>query len=301
MKALKPYIILARPNFLLLVPVCVFTGASVAAYLGFSIDVLHLVLAFIGALFAHISVNVLNNYSDYKSGIDFKTKKTPFSGGSEVLISSMIGAKKALLFGLGSLAIVVLIGVYFIFAYGWTILPIGIAGVLIIYMYTPYLTKLPFLTEIVGPGLGFGLMVLGTYFTQTGNYSAAAIVVSIIGGLLIANLLLLNEFPDVEPDKTNRRKHLPIILGKKSAAIIYTAISISAYTILVISVATGILPVFALLGLITLPLGLKAIIGALKYHSTVEKLVPYMGVNVIVVLLTPVLLAAGIVINTAIA
>lgn len=298
---LKPYIMLARPNFLLLVPVCVLAGAAVAAYEGFSVNILYLVLAFIGALFAHVSVNVLNNYFDYKSGIDFKTARTPFSGGSDVLTSYKLDAKKAFLFGLSALVIVILIGIYFIFVYRWSILPIGIAGVLIIYLYTPYLTKLPFLTEIVGPGIGFGLMVLGTYFTQTGNYSSAAIVVSVIGGLLIANLLLLNEFPDVEADKTNSRKHLPIILGRKNAAIIYTAIAISTYIIIVVTVATGILPVFALLGLLTLPLGLKAIIGALKYHSTIEKLIPYMGTNVFVVLLTPIFVAIGIIINTAIA
>jgi len=300
MGTLKNYLLLTRPNFLLLVPVCVLAGVAASYYVTGEINVVHLVLASIGALLAHMSVNILNIYFDYKSGIDFNTEKTPFSGGSTILISELMDAKKALIFGLATMVAVFSIGIYFIVQYGWTVLPIGLGGLVIIYAYTPYITKVPVLTEIIGPGLGFGLMTLGTYFTQTGGYSAAGIVASVIVGLLVANLLLLNEFPDVEADRNGGRKHLPIIIGRRKTAMIYCLITAAAYAVLLTSAITGVVSWLALLGLATLPLGIKAMMGALKNHSDVPKLIPSLAVNVIVVQLTPLLMGIGIIIAKAV-
>jgi 1,4-dihydroxy-2-naphthoate octaprenyltransferase len=127
----------------------------------------YFVLTFFGALFAHISVNVLNDYFDYKSGIDLRTHRTPFSGGSGILPTGMLRPRNVLLLGLGSLAVTSIIGIYFIYTKMWVILPVGLLGVLLVLIYTPYLTRLPGVTELVGPGLGFGLMALGTYVVQT--------------------------------------------------------------------------------------------------------------------------------------
>lgn len=298
MAGIKTWFLETRPSFLLLVPVCVFTGVAASLYEGNPFRPLYFALAFIGALFAHISVNVLNEYSDYRTGIDFKTQRTPFSGGSGLLPAGLLKPAQALMLGLGSLAVTVAIGIYFTVVYTWTILPLGIVGVLIILLYTPYLTKLPGITELVGPGLGFGLMVLGTYVTQAGGYSVASALVSLVAGLLIANLLLINEFPDVEADQPAGRKHLPIIIGRARAAWIYCAIAVLAYIVIVVGVAIGSLPLWALLGLATLPLAVKAMAGALKYHSDIPKLMPALGMNVMSVLLTPTLMSVGIIVST---
>lgn len=296
MSSVKTWLLQIRANFLLLTPICVFTGVSASFHEVHSINILYLVLAFIGALLAHISVNVLNEYFDYKSGIDLRARRTPFSGGSGILPSALLEPRKVYLLGVGSLVLVALIGIYFIFVYGWAILPIGLCGVTLIYLYTPYVTKLPGMTELLGPGLGFGLMVLGTYFTQTGGYSTIAIVVALVSGLLIANLLLLNEFPDVEADRSGGRKHLPIILGRQKAAKIYCLIMVLVYALIIGAVIAKTLPPVALVGLATLPLGIKAVKGVLKYHSDIDSLIPYMGVNIAVVLLTPLLMSIGIII-----
>jgi len=296
---LKTWFMQTRPSFLLLVPVCVFTGVAVSLFEGYAFRPLYFALAFIGGLFAHIAVNVLNEYSDYKTGIDFNTKPTPFSGGSKILTSGKLDPKKVFIFGLSCLAITAAIGIYFITVYKWTIVPVGVIGVLIVFLYTPYLTKLSGVTEIIGPGLGFGLMVLGTYVTQSGQYySAGAIVVSVVAGLLIADLLLINEFPDVEADKAAGRKHLPIIMGKTKAGLVYTVFLLGAYIAIIVGAATGKLPWLALLGLLTLPLAVKAIMGAVKYNNDMSKLVPALGADVITVLVTPLLMSIGIVIAT---
>ena len=290
MAVFKTWILELRPQFLLLVPVCVFCGVAVSLYEGYPFNAVYFVLAFFGALFAHISVNVLNDYFDYKSGIDLKTHRTPFSGGSGILPTGMLRPRNVLFLGLGSLAVTIIIGIYFIYIM-WVILPVGLLGVLLVLLYTPYLTRLPGITELVGPGLGFGLMVLGTYVVQTEVYSAAAIAVALVSGLL-----LLNEFPDVEADRFAGRKHLPIIMNKGRAAGIYCLILVLVYAVIAGAVIADVLPILALLGLATLPLGIKAIKGVLRSHSDRDNLITVMGMNVQVVLLTPLLMSTGILI-----
>jgi 1,4-dihydroxy-2-naphthoate octaprenyltransferase len=295
--SLKVWLLETRPQFLLLTPVCTFAGVVVALYQAYPFNWLHFTLAFIGALLAHISVNVLNDYFDYKSGIDLKVKRTPFSGGSGILPSGLLEPRKVYFFGIACLFLVILIGVYFILIYKLSMLPIVVLGVILVFSYTPRITKLPGITEILGPGLGFGLMVLGTYFTQTGAYSMIAIIVSVVAGLLIANLLLLNEFPDVEADRSAGRKHIPIILGREKAAKVYCGITGLAYITIIAGVFMGILPLLGLLGLATFPLGIKTMKGVLNYHSEIDSLIPYLATNVLVVLLTPFLLSIGLIVS----
>jgi 1,4-dihydroxy-2-naphthoate octaprenyltransferase len=269
-------------------------------YASGTININNLILASIGALLAHASVNVLNVYYDYKSGIDFDTDRTPFSGGSPVLTSGQVDANKAHIFGLAMLAAVFGIGIYFIVEYGWQILPIGLAGIVIIYAYTPYITRVPILTEVIGPGLGFGLMTLGTAFTQTGAYGSITTVSSIIVGLLVANLLMLNEFPDVDADKKGGRMHLPILFGKRTTAIIYCIINVAAYALLLAAAISGIMPYLALIGFITLPLSIKAMMGSLRDYGDTKKLMPSLMMNVLVVQLTPLLMGIGIIVDKAV-
>jgi 1,4-dihydroxy-2-naphthoate octaprenyltransferase len=282
---------------LLLTPVCVFAGLATALLDGHAFRPLYFALAFLGALCAHVAVNVLNDYFDYRSGIDLKVQRTPFSGGSGILPAAQLPPREVLFFGLANLGIVLLIGLYFISVYRWAILPIGLPGVLLVLLYTPYLTRLPAVSELAAGG-GFALMVLGVYFTQTGTYSPSAALVTLVAGLLVANLLLLNEFPDVEADKVGNRRHLPIILGREGASKVYCFVTALAYVTIVAGVLTGILPWLAFLGLVTLPLALKAMKGSLQCHSEINRLIPFLATNVMIVLLTPFLMSLGLLIWT---
>ncbi len=293
-RGVKLWLLETRPHFLLLTPVCVLVGLAVAVYELESISALHFVLAIFGALLAHISVNVLNDYFDFRSGLDLKTKRTPFSGGSGILPSGLLRSHQVYVFGMIALLAVAAIGGYFLYEFGWKILPLGIAGVVVVYFYTTHFTKNPLLCA-VAPGLGFGpLMVLGVYFTQTGEYALAPALASLVPGFLVSNLLLLNQFPDAEADLTASRRHLPIAIGKRTSARIYVGLLFAAYLSLVLTVGFGVLPLTALLGLLTLPLGLKAAKGVLKHYDDTGNLIPFMGINIQVTLLTPLLMGAGI-------
>jgi 1,4-dihydroxy-2-naphthoate octaprenyltransferase len=297
MSNVKIWLMQIRAPFLVLTPISVLVGVSVAVYESYSINALYLALAFIGALLAHIAVNVLNEYFDYKSGVDFKTVRTPFSGGSGVLVEGLLSPRNVYIFGLACVAAIIAIGGYFFYVHGAAILPLGALGLVTVYFYTTYLTKSPLLCAIA-PGLGFGpLMVMGTFFALTGTYTLAAGLASIVPFFLVSNLLLLNQFPDVEADSQAERRHLPIAIGRKGSSNVYAVLLVAAYVALVISVAVGVLPYMALFGLLTLPLGFVVVKGARQYYDQIEGLVPVMGRNVLLTLLLPLLMAVGIIVS----
>ncbi|MFO8011424.1 MAG: prenyltransferase [Dehalococcoidia bacterium] len=296
MATAKIWVAESRPQFLLLTPVCVFTGVAASVYDGVAFHGLYFALAFIGALCAHITVNVLNDYFDFKSGVDLHTTRTPFSGGSGILPSAMMAPGEALVLGLSSLVVVVGIGIYFITVYGLEILPIGIAGVIFASLYTPVISRVPMTSEVAA-GAGFGLITLGTYFVQSGTYSATAAIVTIVNFLLVANLLLINEIPDAEADRLGGRRHLPISFGTGAAAGAYSCIVLLSYAVIIGGVSVGILPIPALMGLLTIPFGIKAVRGSLDHHREYERLIPSLGANIMVVLGTPLLMSVGILIG----
>ncbi len=286
-----------RAPFLVLTPISVLVGVAVAVYEGYALNALYLALAFIGAMLAHIAVNLLNEYFDYKSGVDFKTLKTPFSGGSGVLVEGLLSPRNVYIVGLACVAAVVGIGAYFFTQHGALILPLGFAGIVLVYFYTTHLTRSPLVCAIA-PGLGFGpLMVMGTYFALTGTYSLSAAMASMVPFFLVSNLLLLNQFPDVEADASVSRRHLPIAIGRKGAAQVYAVLLVGAYVVLVASVIAGVLPYTALFGLLTLPLGYVVVVGVRRYYDQLENLIPVMAKNVLLTLLLPLLMSIGIMVS----
>jgi len=297
MASVKTWLMQIRAPFLLVTLISVLVGVSVAVYQSYHINALYLGLALVGALLSHIAVNVLNEYFDYKSGVDFKTIKTPFSGGSGVLPAGLLNPRNVYVVGIACIAGIIAIGGYFIYAQGPLIIPIGVVGILTVYFYTTYITKSPLICAIA-PGLGFGpLMVMGTYFALTGTYSLAVGLASLVPGFLVSNLLLLNQFPDVEADASVSRRHYPITVGLEKSSLIYTAFVLAAYLALIISVEVDKLPDLALLGLVTLPLGLLVVMGVRKYHNQIERLIPVMARNVMLTLFFPMLMAIGIIVS----
>ncbi len=288
---LKIWFLETRPQFLLLSVVLVLLGTAISFYDG-HFHWLRFILTTVGMVLAHASVNILNDYFDYESGIDVATTRTPFSGGSGILPQGLLEPKGVYKFGLGCLLTALLIGIYLTVVSGWQILPLIILGGVVIYFYTSYLTK--WLAGEIWAGLGLGtLPVLGTYFVQTGSFSSEALVVSLAPGFLTANLLLLNEFPDVAADREAGRYHIVIALGKTGAGWVYAGMMAMTYLCIVVGVACRIMPPLTLIALLTIPVALKAISTTFKHHDDLEKMIPALGANVITVLATDALLALG--------
>ncbi len=283
-----------RPQFLLLSVVLGITGTCIAWYDGF-FNLGDAVIATVGLILAHTACNTLNDYFDYKSGIDKITERTPFSGGSGMLKEGLLTPREVFLFGITCLALDVPIGLYFMLTKGWLLLPLIIIAVLSVILYSPVILKgyWPEWSPLLGLGV---LPVLGMYFSQTGVYTVNAVIAAMPSGFLVHNLLLLNEFPDVEADKVANRKTLPITMGRRGAAIVYTAFTLLVYAWVAGAVILKAMPLFTLLAWLTLPLAVKAIRGSFLFEDK-GKLIPAMASNVLVVLLTQVLIGVGYIVS----
>ncbi|MBN1691287.1 MAG: prenyltransferase [Dehalococcoidia bacterium] len=293
MKA-KLYLMETRPQFLILSVVLGITGACIAWYDGF-FNIGEALLATFGLILTHISVNTLNDFFDYRSGIDKVTDRTPFSGGSGMIKAGLLTQREVMWIGIITLLLAAPIGLYFILTKGWLLLPLIIVAAACVVLYSPLIQKCYW--PEWSPFLGLGaLPVLGMYFSQTGMYTWHAVIASIPSGFLVHNLLLLNEFPDVEADKVAHRKTLPITMGYRGATIVYTVFTIMVYVWIIGAVIFKAMPVFTLLALLTLPLAVKAMRGSFKYNDRAQ-LVSAMSTNVMVVLLTPLLMAIGYILS----
>jgi 1,4-dihydroxy-2-naphthoate octaprenyltransferase len=287
-----------RLPFLVLPPACVLLGLGTAIWSQGRVNVWHVILAFVGAVAAHISVNALNEYFDFKSGLDAKTRRTPFSGGSGTLPANPQAARSALFTGLIALTLAALIGIYFLYVRGLALLPLGALGLVVIFAYTNWITRSPLLC-LITPGLGFGIsMVMGTDFVLTGSYSWTAFFASLVPFFLVNNLLLLNQFPDVEADQSIGRRHYPIVLGRQASSLIYNTFLLLTYLSIVAGVLLRYLPLASLLGLLSLPLAIRTGLGAYRHADDLEKLMPHLGANVLLNIVTPILVAIGLFIGS---
>jgi len=292
---LKVIIQTIRPSFLVLTPICVFLSLSIALSTQSPINLLMFALVLIGAISAHISVNTLNEYYDFKSGLDLQTKKTPFSGGSGALPSKPEMSNVILIIGLVTLMVTVAIGVYLMMESGLQLLPIGIVGVVLIITYTQWLNRSPFLC-LIAPGLGFGvLMVVGTQIVLTGRHTLLAWLISLIPFFLINNLLLLNQYPDITADASVGRNTFPIAFGLKQSNIIYAVFMVSAYSLILLLITKEYIPTLSIIALIPMLLSLFALIGAIKYLDNIGEFPIYMAANVAAATLVPLLLGISIV------
>lgn len=287
-----------RPNFLTLTPACIFLGYAVShATAGAVVSAMDAMLVLVGALLAHVSVNMLNEYEDFRSGLDFNTERTPFSGGSGTLPLYPAIAGHTLYLGVLSLGATVAIGVYLAARAGVGLLPLGLLGVAIVGGYSPWITRRPLIC-LVAPGLAFGpLMILGTDFVLTGSYSASAALVSLTPLFLVSGLLLVNQFPDLEPDREAGRRHLPILVGRRRAGRVFAAMLLAAFAPIGGGVLAGWLPWTALIGLVPLPLAMVVARGVVRNAEDVEQLAPYLGLNVAVVMSTIVLAGLGLMVG----
>ena len=297
MNNLKAFLGPMKPAFLILTPACVLLGLGTAVWTSSEpVSLVYFLLVLAGATSAHISVNAFNEYYDFKSGLDLVTRRTPFSGGSGALPKRPDMANTALATAWATLGITAAIGLYFVTVRGMGLLPLGVLGLVVVVAYTNWGTRRP-LVCLIMPGLGFGpLMVMGTDFVLTGQYSWTAFIASLVPFFLVNDLLLLNQFPDLEADRSVGRNHLLIVAGKRKSAYVYIVMLILAYLVIGLGVYSRQMPPATLIAFLTAAIAIPLIRGVWKYAENSGRLLPYLGMNVAVNILTPVLMAAGMMI-----
>ena len=264
-----------RVRFLLASVIAVSVGLALTWRQNSSIDPLDAILIFAGVMALHASVDLLNDFWDFKRGIDTKTKRTKMSGGTGVLPEGLLKPSSVYRAGIAFLIIGSVIGSYFVITHGIIIGIILGFAILSIYFYS---------TKIVDYGLGEffvvvkgSMIVIGTFFIQSGEITIESILGGIVVGVLSSLVLFIASFPDHDADKSKGRKSLVIAVGKEKAAKLFWIFPIISYLTIIIGVSTNLFPLISLITLLTIPLMIKSGLGLRKNFDSIENLVPFMS------------------------
>ena len=282
-----------RANFLILAVVLVMVGGGAAWYTG-TFHTGRFLITVLGVVCAHISVNLFNEYSDWRTGIDARTEKTLFSGGSGTLQKGLLRPGQIRAAAWLSLTAAGCAGLLLVWISGWPVLVLMAVGGFTIVFYTEFLARI--MVGELASGITLGsLVVVGAYYVQTGSIDQMVIWASIPPGILTLLLLFLNEFPDAEADRAGGRRHMVIALGKHNAAYVYAGLLMTVYFIIIGGIVLGNMPLTSLISLATFPLAVITSFRTVRHFHETERLIPSLGMNVIVVLATDFLLALGFV------
>lgn len=291
----SPWLRVIRIRFLLASMISVFLGLSINWWMSNSFNLEYAILTLVGVLALHSSVDLLNDYWDYKRNIDNETKRTKFSGGTGVLPEGLLKPDHVYRAGITLLIAGASIGGFFVYERGITIAVILGFAIISIYFYS---------TRIVDSGLGEifiaikgAMIVLGTYFVQASSISEVPILAGIVSGILSSTVLFVNSFPDHDADKSAGRKTLVILLGKAKAASIAWLFPAIAYSVLVIAVIMREFPNISLISLAAIPLAAISCRNLKKEFENNERLLPVMKNIVSFSRITGILLATSFLVD----
>ncbi len=244
------WIIAARPKTLLaaFVPVMVGSALSISVnrfFLPYSIA------ALICAVLIQIGTNFTNDLYDHLKGADNKNRKGP----QRALASGLISVNEmkwgiTFTFGLSFL-----IGLYLVFNSGWIILLIGIISIAAGFIYTAGRFPLAY------NGLGdifvfvfFGIVgTAGTYFLHTSEFTLLSLLISIPVGAVTTNIIVVNNFRDIDEDKAAGKKTLAVFIGRSLTILEFILLLIVSYIVLIILYFKYDFSYWIFLPLITIP------------------------------------------------
>ena len=263
-----------RIRFLLASVIAVSLGLSVTWWNSGTIDIFQAILTMGGVIALHASVDLLNDYWDFKRGIDTRTKRTGMSGGTGVLPEGLLKPKSVYNAGILFLVAGGLIGGYFVVLHGVVIGVILAFAIMSIYFYS---------TKIVNWGLAEvfvavkgTLIVMGTYYIQNSELTDVVVLSGIVVGVLSSLVLFVTSFPDHDADKEKGRRTLVILFGRQKAVSIFYIFPIISYGIIIGCAAMAKIPVFCLISLAAIPVIITSIRKLKSSVSDEDKIIPAM-------------------------
>ena len=276
-----------RVRFLLASIIAVSVGLSLNWWQNSTLDFLDAILTFAGVMALHASVDLLNDFWDFKRGIDTKTKRTKMSGGTGVLPEGLLKPSSVYRAGVAFLIIGTVIGGYFVITDGITIAIILGFAILSIYFYS---------TKIVDSGLGEffvavkgSMIVIGTLFIQSGEITIESILAGIVVGALSSLVLFIASFPDHDADKSKGRKTLVIVAGKEKAVKLFWVFPLVSYCAIIFGVLLQVFPLLSMISFLSIPIMIKSGLGLKKHFNSVDNLFPFMSSTLMFSRLTGVL------------
>ena len=293
--SLSVWIRVIRLKFLLASVIAVSLGLVVSWNITNEFNVLHAALTMIGVISLHASVDLLNDYWDFKRGIDTNTQRTKMSGGTGVLPEELLKPSQVYKAGIGFLIFGGVVGGFFVFTFGITIAIILSFAILSIYFYSTKLVNWG-LAEVFVAIKGT-MIVLGTFYIQTNQILEIPIFAGIVVGVLSATVLFITSFPDHDADKQKGRRTLVILFGKEKASVAYWVFPVIVYSIIFILVVTEYFPVYTLLTLFAIPLVIKSGMKLKSVYDDTKKMIQPMSTTISFSRICGALLILGFLIN----
>jgi 1,4-dihydroxy-2-naphthoate polyprenyltransferase len=269
---IKAWQLAIRPKTLPASIAGVVTGIGVAISAG-RFNFIPAVGALAVGILLQIASNLANDVFDYEKGTDTDARLGP----TRVTQAGMLSPREVKT-GLGVvIGLAALIGIGLAVYAGWPVLAIGLAAIISAILYTggPYPLGYHGLGDLF-VFLFFGLAaVCGTYYVQVKEFSALALWMAVPVGLLVVNLLVVNNLRDIPTDKEAGKFTIAILLGEKGSRIEYVILQVIAYLIPAVLITLGKLPLWAGLTWLTIPLAVKA--ARIVFSRTGKALNPGLG------------------------
>lgn len=223
-------------------------GALLSEKFNFSLYIISL----LAAILIHAGVNTTNDYFDFKKGVDNKES----FGSSGLLVGGKAKPSEILTISIFCYILAAILGLYLVSKVGAGLIWYGVTGIVFGYLYTgkPFQFKYKALGffqvfVLMGP-----LMVLGSYYVQTQQFSYKALLLSFPIGLMTGLILHANEIRDSQFDDKAGIKTLPLILGDKKATTLYLILVILIYIFFIILYLMKFFNAFIFLSFLILPL-----------------------------------------------
>lgn len=256
---LKIWFLATRPWSFTMTAISVGVGGAVAALDG-AFDVWLFLLTLVGAVCVHGATNLINDYFDYKSGVDRPGAPTTLYR-PHPLVQGLISPRAVLWVSAGLYAIAAIIGLALIVLKGAGLLWFILVGAIASFFYTagPIKYKYLALGELAVFLMWGPVIVGGTYFVQRGSLSPDAVLISVPFGLLVALVLLANNLRDIDYDRSAGIATLGTLLGQQKTRVLYQGLILLAYLATALLIALKILSPWGVLVFFSAPVAFRLI------------------------------------------
>lgn len=223
----RAWLLASRPATLPAAAVPVLVGAAAAINEGATFRPVVFAVTLVCALLIQIGTNFANDYSDFHRGADHEGRLGPTRVTQSGLITQA-GVRRGIVVAFG---LATLLGLWLALIGGWPIIVIGVLSIIAGLAYTggPF----PFGYHGLGDLFVFAffgvIAVTGTAFLQTGAWSALALTLSVPIGLLITNILVINNLRDIPTDREANKRTLAVRLGDRATRTQYALFAGAAY------------------------------------------------------------------------
>jgi 1,4-dihydroxy-2-naphthoate octaprenyltransferase len=226
-------------------------------------DPVAFLLVVVGVTVHHFGLNMLDDVLDYLNAVDraWGDEKNPYTGGSGVLTDGLLTVRELKRGVFICYSVTIGIWIYLAALKGWPVFVIGAVGILSSIFYTVPPVRFAYrgFGEL-GLLVNFGpVLVMGSYYVQRQTLDVEPLVVSLVPGLLMWSMIVINEIPDYEEDRRSGKMNLVARFGRETGIVLYVAGLLCAFGTLAGSVLFGVAPLPVLLGLAALPPALRSV------------------------------------------